>query len=58
LSDPTREVGLAYGACDGAEAQYAKRISYWIGTDGRVRKAYDKVDAARQPAQLLGDIEA
>lgn len=49
---------MAYGACDDESAQYAKRISYWIGTDGAVKKAYPNVDAARHPDEVLNDIEA
>ena len=49
---------MAYGACEDENAQYAKRISYWIGTDGTVRKAYAHVDAARHPNEVLDDIEA
>ena len=49
---------MAYGACEAENAHYAKRISFWIGTDGTVRKAYPNVDAARHPDEVLGDIEA
>jgi len=47
-------VGLAYGACDDAEAEYAKRISYLIGPDGLVIKAFPKVNAAAHPEEVLG----
>lgn len=56
LCDTTRSVGLAYGACDSADAEYANRISYWIGPDGTVQKAYPNVDAARHPEEVLTDI--
>jgi peroxiredoxin Q/BCP len=49
-------LGLAYGACDDAQAPAARRISYLIGPDGRVRKAYGKVDASSHPRQVLEDI--
>ena len=49
---------MAYGACTTEDAPYAKRISFWIGTDGTVRKTYPDVDAARHPGEVLGDIEA
>jgi peroxiredoxin len=49
-------VGLAYGACDDATAASARRISYLIGPDGVVRKAYGKVDASSHPRQVLQDI--
>lgn len=56
LCDTTREVGLAYGACDSADAGYAKRISYLIGPDGRIAKAYDSVDPGQHPEQVLKDV--
>jgi peroxiredoxin Q/BCP len=56
LSDTTRAVGLAYGAADEPHAQYAKRISYLIGPDGRIRKAYPKVNAAAHPEEILADL--
>jgi thioredoxin-dependent peroxiredoxin len=56
LSDTTRSVGLQYGAADDAKAQYAKRISYLIGPDGRVRKAFPKVNAAAHPEEILAEL--
>ena len=56
LSDTTRSIGLAYGAADDAQTQYAKRISYLIGPDGKVRKAYPKVNAAAHPEEILADL--
>ena len=53
LCDTTRAMGLAYGACDDAGAKHARRISYLIGADGTIRKAYGEVDAATHPAQVL-----
>lgn len=56
LCDTSREVGLAYGACDSKDAQYAKRITYLIGPDGTIVKAYPKVDAARHPEEVLATL--
>lgn len=56
LCDTTRAVGLAYGACDDPKAGSAKRISYLIGADGRVKKAYPKVNAAAHPEEVLKDL--
>jgi peroxiredoxin Q/BCP len=53
LCDESRAIGLAYGACDSANARNAKRISYLIGEDGVIRTAYPKVDAARHPEEVL-----
>jgi peroxiredoxin len=42
---------MAYGACDDPKAGSAKRISYLIGPDGRVRKAYGKLNAPEHPGR-------
>ena len=56
LSDTTRSVGLLYGAADDPSAQHAKRISYLIGPDGRVRRAFPKVNAATHPEEILAEL--
>lgn len=56
LCDTTRQIGLAYGACDDATARTARRISYVIGPDGRIVKAYAKVNAATHPDEVLKDL--
>lgn len=56
LCDTDRSLGLAYGACDDPMAASARRISYLIGPDGRIRKAYDKVNASEHPALVLQDL--
>ena len=56
LCDTERTLGVAYGAAEDARARTAKRISYLIGKDGRVRKAWGKVDAASHPAQVLAEL--
>jgi peroxiredoxin Q/BCP len=56
LADTERKLGLAYGAADDPKAGYAKRISYLIGPDGKIRKAYPKVNAAAHPEELLKDL--
>lgn len=53
LCDESRAIGLAYGACDSADAKTARRISYVIGGDGAIRAVYPKVDAARHPEEVL-----
>ena len=57
LCDTKREIGLAYGACDSADAKTAKRVSFWIGPDGRVRRAYATVAAAEHPKQVWNDLK-
>lgn len=56
LCDTDRSLGLAYGACDDPKAASARRISYLIGPDGRIRNAYGKVNASEHPALVLQDL--
>ena len=56
LCDTDRKLGMAYGAADEAGASSAKRISYLIGKDGKIRKAYPKVNAAAHPEEILKDL--
>ena len=56
LCDTTRAVGMAYGACEGPTAGAARRVSYLIGPDGKVRKVYPKVNAAAHPEEVLKDL--
>ena len=56
LSDEDKSVSLAYGAVEDTDARSAKRISYLIGPDGKIRKAYATVKAADHPEQVLGDL--
>ncbi len=45
LSDPTRAMGVQYGAAESTEkGGYAKRIGYLIGTDGRIKAVWPKAD--------------
>jgi len=53
LCDTDRAIGLAYGACDSPNALTARRISYLIGPDGRIRQAYPRVSARTHPQEVL-----
>ena len=55
LCDTDRAVGLIYGACDSADAQYANRISFLIDGEGKIVKAYPNVDASKHPEEVLKD---
>lgn len=57
LCDTSRELGLAYGACDNAQAGYAQRISYLIDENAKILKAYDSVSPRSHPAEILADLE-
>ena len=58
LCDTSRALGLAYGACDHAQAGYARRISYLIDENATILKAYDAVSPRSHPAEVLADVEA
>lgn len=53
LSDPTREVIVAYGA---KGEPYNKRISYLIAPDGTIGKAYPEVDPTTHGGEILKDV--
>jgi peroxiredoxin Q/BCP len=56
LSDVSRKVALAYGACQSATDPYAKRYTYVIGGDGRIEQAIDTKDPGGQAAALLASL--
>lgn len=56
LCDPDRVLGAAYGALDPDDPPYPRRISYLIGPDRRIVKAYDPVKPADHAAQVLADV--
>ncbi len=58
LSDPDRALGLAYRACAGAEAPFARRITYVIGPDGRVEEAIETKDPGGQADAILAQLAA
>lgn len=55
LSDKERTLAVAVGAADSKRAWFARRISYLVGPDGKIRKAYDDVDPSTHAAQVLAD---
>ncbi len=57
LSDRQRALAVAVGAADSVDQPVARRISYLIGPDGRVLRAYDAVDPAAHARQVLADVE-
>lgn len=56
LCDTERAMGLAYGACDTPDAEYARRITYVIDGAGRIRAAYPDVKPTLHPRQVLDDL--
>jgi len=56
LCDVDRKVGLAYGACDTADAEYARRITYVIGPEGTIVQAWPKVSPSTHPGEVLSSL--
>jgi len=44
---------MAYGACSFKEAFYTNRISYLIGPDGIIQKAFPEVSASTHADEVL-----
>jgi peroxiredoxin Q/BCP len=56
LCDVKREIGIAYGAADSPEAEYASRITYVIDPQGRIAQAHPKVSVKSHPREILDSI--
>jgi len=57
LSDPAKTaLGAPYDAYDPGEPDWPRRISYLIGPDRKVLKAYEKVSPSSHPAEVLADL--
>src|SRR5207244_3518316 len=56
LCDTDRAIGVAYGAAPDAKADYAKRISYVIGPDGRIEQAIGSVNVTTHPKAVLDSL--
>ena len=53
LSDESRSIGLAYGAAETENQEYAARISILIGPESRVLRVFDTVDVATHAVHVL-----
>jgi peroxiredoxin Q/BCP len=53
LSDPTRAMGVKYGAADNAQSGNAKRVAYVIGSDGKVKNVFAKANTSTFAADVL-----
>lgn len=58
LSDASKEFAVAVGAADSTSRLWARRISYLVGADGKVLKAYDNVSPGTHATQVLADLAA
>ena len=53
VPDVSREIGVSYGAADTPADEFAARIAYLIGPDGKILEAHPMVNAAKYPAEQL-----
>lgn len=53
LCDVDRQIGMAYGPCDGPDAKNARRMTFVIGPDGKLLQVHAQVHARQHPAELL-----
>ena len=58
LSDQDHALAVAVGAARSADQATASRISYLVGPDGKVRRAYGEVSPASHAGQVLDDFDA
>ncbi len=56
LSDSTKQLAVSVGAADSTSAMWARRISYLVGPDGKVLKAYADVAPAKHAGEVLQDL--
>jgi peroxiredoxin Q/BCP len=58
LSDPDRKLAVAVGAASSTNQAVARRISYLVGPDAKVIKAYPSVNPATHAQDVLADLRA
>ncbi len=58
LSDTTKQLAVAVGAADSPSRLWARRISYLVGPDGTVLKAYANVNPGNHASEVLADLAA
>jgi peroxiredoxin Q/BCP len=56
LSDTDKKIGIAYGAAEDANASAPARLSFLIGADGKIERAYGKVKATEHPEKALEEL--
>ncbi len=57
LSDATHNLAVEVGAAESPSQKWARRISYLVGTDGKVLEAYDHVNPSEHAGQVLTDLQ-
>lgn len=58
LSDSDKKLAVAVGAADSPSRLWARRISYLVGPDGKVLRAYGDVKPAEHAGEVLKDLKA
>ena len=63
LSDPTSDIAKMYGVWKeknmyGRRTWGVARTTFWIGSDGKIRKIYKKVDTGKHAEDVLADMQA
>jgi len=58
LSDTDKSLAVQVGAADSKSRMWARRISYLVGPDGNVLKAYEDVTPTNHAAEVLADYAA
>lgn len=56
LCDVGRDLGVAYGAADTRDAEYASRITYVIDPEGRIAQAHARVSVKSHPKEILASL--
>lgn len=57
LCDTDRTIGIAYGAAESATQATAKRISYVIDKNGKVKTVWGKVDVKAHTEEVLAQLD-
>lgn len=57
LSDSKKTLAVAVGAADSPSRMWARRISYLVGPDGKVLKAYADVNPSKHAGEVLTDLD-
>ena len=58
VSDSSRDIGEAYGVLKDNASRSAERDTVVIGTDGMIKRAYERVKAEGHAAEVLADVRA
>ena len=56
LCDTDREIGLNYHAAKTPNQQFADRITYVIGPDGRIARVFEDVDVATHAEEITAGL--